>query len=227
MRRRTNPEVIMKIRIIILSLLMLAAAVTISYASRPEIIPIRQSLDGLPMHFGEWRGQRSADMEQKIRDILGVDDYIRRVYYRNNSTSVVSLYIGYYGSQKTGATIHSPMNCLPGAGWSPVRNERISIPVNNNGVIEVNRVTIQKSGVSQVVLYWYQSQGRVVASEYLGKIYTVLDALRTSRTDAALIRVVSQAPPNTSAEEAEDIAERAVIEFTQVLFPQLSEFLPD
>ena len=218
----------MKIRITILCLFMLAVAVAISYASRPEIIPIRQSLEGLPMQLDGWRGQRSADMEQKIRDILGVDDYIRRVYYRDNSTPAISLYIGYYESQRAGEAIHSPMNCLPGAGWNPVRNDRISISANNDEVIEINRVTIQKSGVNQVVLYWYQSQGRVVASEYMGKIYTVLDALRTNRTDAALIRVVSQAPDNAmSKDEAETVAERAAIEFTQALFPLLSDFLPD
>ena len=68
----------------------------------------------------------------------------------------------------------------------------------------------------------------MVASEYMGKIYTVLDALRTSRTDAALIRIVSLVSDNASSEvEAEAEAERAAVEFTQALFPMLSEFLPD
>ena len=218
----------MKIRIVILSLFMIAAAATISYASRPEIIPIRQSLEWLPMQFGDWQGRHGADMEQRIQDVLGVDDYIRRFYYRVDPASTVSLYIGYYESQKTGATIHSPMNCLPGSGWNPVRKERISIPVNNGADIKVNRITIQKGGVSQVVIYWYQSQGRVIASEYMGKIYTVLGAMQTSRTDAALIRIVSPVPDNASSKsEAEAEAERAAVEFTQALFPLLSEFLPD
>ena len=218
----------MKIRIVILCLLMLAAAVTISYASRPEIIPIRQSLEGLPMLLSGWQGQSLAEMSQKIKDVLGVDDHISRVYYSVNSLPPVSLYIGYYESQRAGATIHSPMNCLPGAGWNPVSNERISIPISDGEVIEVNHVIIQKSGVNQVVLYWYQSHGRVIASEYMGKIYTVLDAMRTNRTDAALIRIISQVPDNTMLKaEAEAIAERAAIEFTQVLFPLLAEFLPE
>ena len=217
----------MKIRIAILSLLMIVAAVTISYASRPEVIPIRQSLEGLPMFFSGWQGQRSADMEQRIQDILGVNDYIRRIYYRGDYTSPLSLYIGYYESQRAGDAIHSPMNCMPGSGWQPVRNERISIPVNDGAVIEVNRITIQKGNVSQIVLYWYQSQGRVVASEYMGKIYTVLDALRTNRTDAALIRIVSPVLNNARSEDDEAEAERTAVEFTQALFPMLSEFLPD
>jgi EpsI family protein len=216
----------MKIRIVILSLFMLAAAATISYASRPEIIPLRQSLEGLPMRFADWNGWRSTDMTQKVQDILGVDDYIRRVYHRGDSVHV-SLYIGYYESQQTGQTIHSPMNCMPGSGWNPIRNERISIPVGGDTTIEVNRITIQKGGTSQVVLYWYQSQGRVVASEYMGKIYTVLDALRTNRTDAALIRLVVPVQGDKLTDEAELMAERVAVEFTQDLFPLLSDFLPD
>jgi len=217
----------MKTRIVILSLVMLISAAAISYASRPEIVPIRMSLEDLPMWIGGMEGRNAPEMKQNILNILGVDDYISRVYYKENSPSV-GLYIGYYQSQRTGATIHSPLNCLPGAGWLPIRNERIPITVTDGRVITVNRITIDKSGVSQVVLYWYHSHGRVIASEYTGKIYTVLDALRTSRTDAALVRITSQLPPNPpSKEEAEAEAEKAVIEFTQALFPLLSEFLPD
>ena len=217
----------MKIRIVILSLFMLVSAAVIAYASRPETIPLRQSLEGLPMQLADWQGQRLKDMDQKVLDVLGVDDYISRAYYRSDSTTV-SLYIGYYESQRSGDTIHSPMNCLPGSGWNPVRNEIISIPVDGGEVIEVNRVIIQKGGMSQVVLYWYHSHGRVIASEYMGKIYTVLDALRTNRTDAALVRVISTVQPNaTSITEAEAAAEKTAVEFTQALFPLLSDYLPD
>jgi EpsI family protein len=217
----------MKIRIVILSLIMIVAAAAISYASRPKIMPIRQSLEGLPMWLADWEGRRSPEMDQKKLDVLGVDDYISRVYYRSNSIPV-SLYIGYYESQRSGDAIHSPMNCMPGSGWDPVRNERISIPVNDGKTIEVNRITIRKGTVSQVVLYWYQSHGRVVASEYMGKIYTVLDAMRTNRTDAALVRIISQVSENAQLKAtAEEAAEKEVIEFTQTLFPLLADFLPE
>ena len=63
--------------------------------------------------------------------------------------------------------------------------------------IEVNRVVIEKGLDRQVVLYWYQSHGRVVASEYWGKIYTVVDAIRLNRTDAALVRVIVRACDRT------------------------------
>ena len=213
----------MKIRIAILSLFLLATMVTISYASRPEIIPIRQSLEGLPMQLASWEGQRAPDMDQRTLDELGVDDYINRIYYRDQIPT--GLYIGYYQSQRAGDTIHSPQNCLPGAGWNPVRNEYISIPVDGGRTIEINRLTIMKGVTSQIVLYWYQSHGRVIASEYKGKIYTVLDALRTNRTDAALVRIIC--PVGDSTPAAEDAAEKTAVEFTQTLFPMLDQYLPE
>ncbi|MDR1728810.1 MAG: EpsI family protein [Acidobacteriota bacterium] len=215
----------MKVRIVILSLFLLAAAAVISYASRPEVVPLRQSLEGLPMHLDGWSGQRSPDMDQKVLDVLGVDDYIDRVYYQEGDGSPVGLYIGYYQSQRAGDTIHSPLNCLPGAGWNPVRNEHVIVPVDGGRTIEINRITIQKGANSQVVLYWYQSHGRAIASEYKGKVYTVLDALRTNRTDAALVRVIC--PVRGASAAAEDAAEKTAVEFTQTLFPLLGQYLPD
>jgi EpsI family protein len=139
------------------------------------------------------------------------------------------LYIGYYESQRQGDTMHSPLNCLPGAGWSPVQNDHLSINVpvslgTTTGArersIEVNRYIIEKGVDRQVVLYWYQSHGRVVASEYWGKIYMVVDAIRINRTDGALVRVV--APIVTSQEDAELDA----VDFVRVLFPSLERYLP-
>jgi len=217
----------MKIRVAILSLVMLVTAATIAYASRPEIIPLRQALNGLPLQIADWEGMRMPDSSQKVVDLLGVSDHINRRYSRTNLPPV-SLYIGYFESQKTGKSIHSPKNCLPGAGWLPVRNDRISIPVTGGDIIDVNRITIRKGTAGQVVLYWYQSQGRVIASEYMGKVHMVLGAMRTNRTDAALVRVISSIPANVLSEaEAEEAAERAVVEFTQALFPLLSGYIPD
>jgi len=87
----------------------------------------------------------------------------------------------------------------------------------------VNRVIIEKGLDRQLVLYWYQSHGRVVASEYWGKIYTVVDALRYNRTDAAMIRVMT--PLNDQSPE--QAAEARAVQFVQALFPQLSQYLPE
>ena len=212
--------IVMKIRILLLIVLMLGSAAFISVKSRPEVTPIRASLTGLPLNLGEWTGQDAPPMDSRVMNVLGVDDHIDRTYY-NAERYPASLYVGYYQSQRSGDTMHSPLNCLPGAGWNPSGRGQISIPVEGRDPIEVNRIVISKGLDQQLVLYWYQSHGRVVASEYWGKIYTVLDALRTNRTDAALVRVIC---PVGGAAEAK--AEREAVRFVQSFFPLLDDYLP-
>lgn len=214
----------MKIRVGLVCLALLGTSVYIAYASRPEVTPLREPLAGLPMQIGNWRGQNAAEIEAKVMAVLGVDDYINRVYY-SPEFFPASLYIGYYESQRSGDTIHSPLNCLPGAGWNPVKNDRITVRTDDGTEITINRIVIAKGMDKQVVLYWYQSHGRVIASEYWGKIYTVLDALRTNRTDAALVRVIC--PVAGTGEESERFAERRAVEFVKALYPLSAQFLPE
>ncbi len=132
----------------------------------------------------------------------------------------VHLYVGYYQSQRQGSTIHSPKNCLPGAGWQPMKSDHITIPVGAGDLIEVNKVMIEKGIEKQVVLYWYQSRGRVIASEYWAKIYLVLDAIGMNRTDGALVRVISPVV------DSERMAEQQAVDFVKELYPLLGRHLP-
>jgi len=213
----------MKTRLVVLSLILLAGSGLIARTSRPEQVPIRESLSGMPMRIGNWEGRPAPDIDASVMSILGVDDYVNRVYY-SPELFPASLYIGYYQSQREGDTIHSPLNCLPGAGWNPVKNGRIKLPIDGISPIEINRIIILKGIDKQLVLYWYQSHGRVVASEYWGKVYTVLDALRTNRTDAALVRVILPIAGMDHDNEAK--TEQRAVEFVTKLYPLLSRFIP-
>lgn len=214
-------------RTFITIVLMLGGAFYLARGDHFEQIPTREPLAALPLVVGAWLGQDLPNFDPQLEAVLGVDEYVNR-YYRNGSLPPVSLYVGYYQSQRQGETMHSPLNCLPGAGWEPVRRERIRFPVPEDArasfgpMIEINRLTIRKGLERQVVLYWYQSHNRVVASEYWGKIYTVLDAIRYNRTDAALIRIISP----VLGDDMELDSERAAMEFAQAIFPMLTRHLP-
>jgi EpsI family protein len=130
------------------------------------------------------------------------------------------LYVGYYGSQKTGDTIHSPKNCLPGSGWDPVRSGFAAISVAEGRQIVVNEYVIQQDENKQLVFYWYQGRGRVIASEYAGKFWMVADAISRNRTDGALVRLVTPINDNEASARAR------LVRFTQDLFPQLDEIIP-
>jgi EpsI family protein len=213
-------------RILIVCGLMLAAAGILARAERTEPVLLREPLAQLPMTVADWRGVRAPDFDKEILDVLGVDDYASRIYSRPGSPGI-GLYIGYYRTQSQGDTMHSPLNCLPGAGWQPARQGRTTIDVRDGlttRTIEVNNFVIEKGLDRQVVLYWYQSHGRVVASEYWGKVYTVLDAMRYSRSDGALVRVVR--PIAGTGAGAEQAAEKEAAAFVQALFPLLGRHLP-
>jgi EpsI family protein len=217
-------------RILVVAMLLVVTFGYLARKSTAEPTLIRQPLASLPMQLGTWSGQPAPNLEQKILDVLGVDDYARRTYYASGEPGWVALYIGYYASQRQGDTVHSPLNCLPGAGWTPISQAREAVAVKDrmdaiaNREITINRFVIQKGIDRQLVLYWYQSHGRVVASEYWGRVYTVTDAIRHNRTDAALVRVIVPVLGDTPADV--ETAHTRGIRFVQALFPYLGRHLP-
>lgn len=218
----------MNARVLMLCACIVATSGYLGYAARAEPTPIRQSLSGLPLNVGEWRGRRNADFTPEILKVLRVDDYTTRSY--TSPHGWVGLYIGYHASQRHGASIHSPLNCIPGAGWIPTEQSKVTLHVHNTAAgdprtIEVNRVVIEKGLERQLVLYWYQSHGRVVASEYWGKAYSVLDAIRYNRTDAALVRVIAPIDGENHA-GAVAAAEVLASDFIRTIFPLLGDYLP-
>lgn len=208
------------LRLVALAAVFFATAGVTARGLRPERTPEHEPLRDLPRTMGEWRGQDAPALTTGVVSVLGVDDYVNRLYFA--SEVPVSLYVGYYASQRTGDTIHSPQNCLPGAGWQPVDTSRRSLAVPTRDTpVTINRLLIQKGLDRQIVYYWYQSHGRVVASDYQSKALLVWDALRTNRSDAALVRVIT--PIMTDGDAA---ADRRASAFIAELFPHLDPLLP-
>ena len=212
-------------RAAVLCVMFGATTVVLANARGAETKAARTAFDSFPMSIAGWQATVDPPMEESILKVLGVDDYLSRIYYRPGAA--VGLYMGYYGSQRQGDTIHSPLNCLPGAGWEPVKQGRLTI-ANADGAgrdITVNRYIVQKGIDRQLVLYWYQSHGRVVASEYWSKAYLINDAIRLNRTDGSMVRVIAPIPVGAQDEGA--AAEKLAEEFVRVIFPLLPAYLPN
>src|SRR3954470_19397896 len=137
----------MTARALVMALLFLGTGAFVSRAQQVEPRPIKQPLANLPLRIGAWQGRNEPPFSPKILAVLGVDEYVVRSYLRPQSDPV-GLYVGYWESQRQGDTIHSPLNCLPGAGWIPVRQERRQVTVESvrgPRLIEVNAVVIEKA----------------------------------------------------------------------------------
>jgi EpsI family protein len=206
-------------RALVLSSCLVVTAVLVGRAADSEPVPVRESLSSFPQTIDRWQGRANEPFDERVLAVLKVDDYLNRVYVDN--AGGLGLYIGYWASQREGDTMHSPLNCLPGAGWEPTGRRTLSLPGN----MAVNRLVVQKGLDRQLVVYWYQSHGRVVASEYWVKAYTVADAIRLHRTDAAIVRVVVPVVSASPADEAR--AEASATRFVEALVPHLSRYLPE
>jgi EpsI family protein len=127
----------------------------------------------------------------------GMSDYVFRVF-RNDSARSFSVYIGYYESQTTGRTIHSPRNCLPGAGWQALQSGTETIVVGG-APVTVNRYELANGSSRALVYYWYQGRGRVAHSEYRVKWDLLRDAAFHGRSEEALVRIVVPIPRGSSS----------------------------
>ena len=199
--------------------ILLCAFVLLQTMSHGEAIVPRQPLHALPYGLGPWSGKEQP-LQQQVLQAVGVSDYTNRVYFQPAEIPV-QLYVGYYASQRTGDTIHSPKNCLPGSGWDPIQSGYATISVPGGRKIVVNQYVIQQDQNKQLVFYWYQGRGRVIASEYAGKFWMVADAISRNRTDGALVRVI------TPMNDGEDTARARLTSFTQTLFPSLDQLIPN
>ncbi len=190
------------------------------FEQRGEAKVERKDLSGIPSKLGEWN-QKGGDIKfsEQTESVLKTSDYVMRDYVKNGRRA--NLYIGYYASQKTGATYHSPQNCLPGSGWQMRSPGLVTIPLSGGKTFEANRYIIENGKYKEVMIYWYQGRGRTVASEYYDKIYTVFDSVSRRRSDGSMIRVM------TGVGSSEKVATDAAIDLAAETAEQLSDFVPE
>jgi EpsI family protein len=209
------------VRLLVSLTLLLSAFLFLQFRSVGEGVQLRKSFDTFPVTLGKWNGRDDTVFEPELVRILKMSDYLMRRYVDGTGHSIW-LYTAYWQSQRRGSDIHSPKNCLPAGGWEPVEASRVTIAVAGaGGPITVNRYLIQKDRQMQVVMYWFQAQGTVVAGELDAKIEMVRSAVLRNRTDGAVVRVSSPVYGTVQETTAE------LVQYIQLLYPVLGEFLPE
>lgn len=205
---------------VVLSVVLLGQAGVFYGFSRGEAAPAHRAFDGFPNQLGNWKLAQQGVIEDQIKNVLRADDYISRVY--QSPDHIADLFVAYFNSQRSGQSPHSPKNCLPGSGWIWTVSDEISIDIpGRDAPIRVNRYIVSKGEAKDVVLYWYQSRDRVVASEYKATMYVVADALRYNRTDTSLVRVTVPVQNNQEA-----AATAAAVDFVKTMFGTLRSYFP-
>jgi EpsI family protein len=202
-------------------LLLAGTAVVLNNHNKPDVQPSRQPLSSFPMQIGEWRGM-SLPITADELNVLGPGEFLMRDYRARSAREPLNLYIAYFPSQRTGDTVHSPKNCLPGSGWSPLESGRLQIRNDSGSTMSVNRYIVAKGSDRALVLYWYQARGHVTPSEFFAKVRLVEDAIRMNRTDGSLVRVVVPFRENAELQTAQKIA----LAFIAQIQPMLDQYIP-
>ncbi len=200
----------------IVAALMLATAIGL-LARCPDV----KHVGYLPFQIGDWEGS-DVPIKQDERDILGPGEYLKRDYENASQPAKINLFIPFFPSQSAGDTIHSPEHCLLGAGWFPISREIIQLARPDGSSIPVNRFVVSKSERRQLVLYWFQAHGRVVASEWQTKYYLISDSIHMNRSDGGMVRLMTPMPNG----ESPDAAQARMMKFVSQFLPLLDNYIP-
>jgi exosortase D (VPLPA-CTERM-specific) len=188
---------------------------------RNEIIPFHPPLASFPLTLGDWHGEPQS-LPPDILQALRPSDYLVADYRRGEDSVPVNLYIAYYASQRAGAMIHSPSNCIPGGGWQIENSHTQKIQLTNGTKIELTRLLIRRGDAAQLVYYWFDERGRDLTETYGAKWYLLRDSIAMHRTDGALIRLVT--PLKT--DESEAAAAQRLMDFLALAAPEVAAIIP-
>lgn len=205
------------------ALLVLVAVLSVVLPDQKEQIPARQEFSVFPLSLGDWSG-RANPLESIYIDALRFDDYFQGEFTKDDNGRV-SLFTSYYSSQLTGNMPHSPRACLPGGGWLVASLERKTLDgLSNDGApFVVNRVLIRKGEYQQIVYYWFQQRGRVIASEFIVKWYIFWDSITRHRSDGALVRLTTQIRPGEDLQQGD----KRLQDFATALEQVLPRYIPE
>jgi len=213
---------ISKARVLIIITLLAATWYTLQTTSQVTATPIKKSLSLFPHQIADYHLSNSFQSSAGVVEMLGVDDYIQYNYI-DEANTYINLYAGFYKAVGVSGSYHSPKNCIPGGGWGidTIKKVVLETGIENKKQSTVSEMLIRNGAEYQVVLYWYQNRGRIIASEYWEKIYLVLDALFKGRRDGTFVRIMTVAQDG-------DIkgAEARIKSFAEQVMPLLDQYLP-
>lgn len=195
------------------SLLLLGTIFASGMAERRISQPLVAPLNGIDTHIEGWSLATDNPLSAPTLNALKPTAYLARTYRKGSSQ--LDLFIAYYAQQRAGESMHSPKHCLPGAGWEIWDHGSAVLPFDGKNV-EVNRYRIENGGSRMLMIYWYQSKDRIVASEYLAKLLLARDTILTGHTAGSIVRVIVPDVPGLSQD---------ALKFASAVIPQMQECL--
>jgi EpsI family protein len=220
MAKKNNP--MQGVRLLVVILMFGLTWYLLQSTSSVARVDIKKSLSSFPHTIGEYRLSNAFQSSAEVIELLGVDDYIQYNYV-NDSGERINLYVGFYQAVGVDGGYHSPKNCIPGGGWGidRIKEQPLNVGVEGEKSSTISEMLIRHGENYQVVYYWFQNRGRIIASEYWEKVYLVLDAVLKGRRDGTFVRIMSTVPG-----ENIELTQTKVKAFSEQVMPLLEDYLP-
>ncbi len=195
--------------------LLLCLAVFVSYGRGLPVVPEAKKLALFPGRLGGWVMKGEVIFDAPVLRVLRPSDYLMRVYADGRGESI-ELYVGFHDGGPGSGPIHSPRNCLPGAGWELMNSRDMDLPTPA-GSVRMVRAVYAKGAERSLFYYWYQVRGDSLTSDFALKLAELKGMLLERRRDAAFIRLHLRENAGADA---------AVSDFLKAAYPELRRFLP-
>ncbi len=181
---------------------MLAATALLARVATPMAASAAPRLESLPMTLAQWSGRQAPPLDPDVERTLGTDRYLHRFY--RGAAGTIEIDVAYYGQPRVGANMHSPLNCLPGSGWT--MSEPAAREVRTaTGRWTVREIDVRRGKAEFAMIYWFQSRLRVTGDEVAVRLHLLGNVLRRVPGDAAMVRLMMPAR-GTAARQRELLA---------------------
>jgi EpsI family protein len=200
-----------------------------AYLGMREVVPPRELFANFPATTDHWTCPSFDTMDADIDEVLGVTDYLMCNFQSTSMPeTAVNVYVGYHESQvrkydEDGdkvTSIHPPEHCLPGGGWSIIDSRIVPI-VSGGQQGEAKRFIIAQGEARQLVYFWYQSRGRIIAANHEVILYKFWDRATRGRSDGALVRFTG-----SILRGDEESAEATLKDLITTITPHFDPYLP-
>jgi EpsI family protein len=202
-------------RSILAALIAVAFVATYAFTRAAAMAPLPEppALAAFPLSFAGWEGAEAPELAPEVAEVLAADYYLHRYY--EGEPGVIEMDVAYYNQRRVGASMHSPLNCLPGNGWTITDTRMLPIETAA-GTFLVQELTVKRRTSIFALAYWYQNRDRILTGETSTRFRLLADSLQGRPADVGLVRVMTRLSGENGQERD------AVAAFAAVLIPELA-----
>lgn len=209
------------VRLILLSALLLITAYLInSHSGKHVEISDKEPLRQCFAKVGSGDFAHDFPMDVSIVEALKLDDYLFKSYPRDKGQ--VSLYIGYYRSAKKVGAAHDPLVCFTGQGWQIKNRESGKYTLTRDPTLKISYATMiaERQEDRELVVYWFQSNGKAEATTQSQKISMLLDKFSGKSEDNAFVRITAPVK-----DETPEVVRKRIFDFIEDFYPEFYRYV--